>query len=164
MKSLNTIQNAFQKGENGNKNNKKGFTLIEMVIVTVIVGILATALVPRLMSYYERARDVQRIQDITLIANASFQFKIDNGHYPSFKDHIPNFNPSSTYNTTFSNGKFTLWYSPNINGGTWCIVDKVGAGYRDADNDQDCSTAAVLEPLLAPYLTLMPVPKKPYVI
>ncbi len=39
---------------------KKTFTLIEMLIVVVIIGILAAALIPRLQGVQGRARDVQR--------------------------------------------------------------------------------------------------------
>ena len=41
-------------------SRKKSFTLIEMLIVVVIIGILAAALIPRLQGVQGRARDVQR--------------------------------------------------------------------------------------------------------
>ena len=49
---------------------KKTFTLIEMLIVIVIIGILAAALIPRLQSVQERARDTRRKTDISAIYNA----------------------------------------------------------------------------------------------
>lgn len=61
---------------------KKAFTLIEMLIVIVIIGILATALIPRLQSVQARARDTKRKTDLRNIYNANEIYFIDNGAYP----------------------------------------------------------------------------------
>ena len=53
------------------KTIRKTFTLIEMLIVIVIIGILAAALVPRLQSVQARARDTQRKSDLRQIYNAN---------------------------------------------------------------------------------------------
>lgn len=60
---------------------KKSFTLIEMLIVIVIIGILATALVPRLQDVQARARDTKRKTDIRNIYNANEIYFMDNGNY-----------------------------------------------------------------------------------
>ena len=39
-----------------NSKNKKGFTLVELVVVIAIIGILAAILVPTMMSYIKKAR------------------------------------------------------------------------------------------------------------
>lgn len=61
---------------------KKTFTLIEMLIVIVIIGILAAALIPRLQSVQGRARDTKRKTDFTQIHNALLIYNTDNGWYP----------------------------------------------------------------------------------
>ena len=61
----------------------KTFTLIEMLIVIVIIGILAAALVPRLQSVQGRARDTKRKVDMRTIANALEIYLTDNGNYYS---------------------------------------------------------------------------------
>ena len=38
------------------KSNKKGFTLVELVVVIAIIGILAAILVPTMMNYVKKAR------------------------------------------------------------------------------------------------------------
>lgn len=58
---------------------RKSFTLIEMLIVIVIIGILAAALVPRLQAVQARARDSKRKVDLRTIFNANEIYRTDNG-------------------------------------------------------------------------------------
>lgn len=54
-----------------NKNlKKKGFTLIELVIVIAIIGILAAVLVPQYTGFTDRANNVQALTDAKQIATA----------------------------------------------------------------------------------------------
>ncbi len=65
------------------RNNRKGFTLIELMIVIVIIGILATLLIPRIMERPEEARRVKAKMDIKSIESALKLYKIDSGSYPT---------------------------------------------------------------------------------
>lgn len=60
-----------------------GFTLIEVMVVVVILGILAAIIVPKIMSRPEQARMVKVKQDITAIQSALDLYKLDNGLYPT---------------------------------------------------------------------------------
>src|ERR1700722_10957228 len=60
-----------------------GFTLIEVMVVVVILGILAAIIVPKIMSRPEQARIVKVKQDILAIQSALDLYKLDNGTYPS---------------------------------------------------------------------------------
>jgi general secretion pathway protein G len=66
-----------------NCRKTSGFTLIEVMVVVVILGILAAMIVPRIMSRPEQARMVKAKQDITAIQSALDLYKLDNGFYPS---------------------------------------------------------------------------------
>jgi len=60
-----------------------GFTLIEVMVVVVILGILAAIIVPKIMSRPEQARMVKVKQDILAIQSALDLYKLDNSIYPT---------------------------------------------------------------------------------
>src|SRR3982750_1149943 len=60
-----------------------GYTLIEIMVVVVILGILAAMIVPKIMSRPEQARIVKVKQDILAIQSGLDLYKLDNGFYPS---------------------------------------------------------------------------------
>lgn len=64
------------------KNAKQGFTLIEMLIVIVIIGILIAALVPRLSSARGRANDIARKADLAQVGVALVAYQIDHAKFP----------------------------------------------------------------------------------
>ena len=63
--------------------NQKGFSLIEIMVVVVILGILAALVVPKIISRPDEARVVKAKQDTLAIQSALDLYKLDNGFYPS---------------------------------------------------------------------------------
>ena len=102
---------------------KKAFTLIEMLIVIVIIGILAAALIPRLLSVQGRARDTKRKADLQQIGSALAIYKIDNSGFP------------------------------NISGSTWNSVVGYISGYLTAVPNDPLNTSTVAGDLAGGYLT-----------
>ena len=66
-----------------NKAQLRGFTLIEVMVVLVILGILATLVVPRIMSRPDEARIIAAKQDINSIGQALKLYRLDNQGYPT---------------------------------------------------------------------------------
>jgi general secretion pathway protein G len=61
----------------------RGFTLIEIMVVVVILAILAALIVPKLMSRPDEARVIAAQQDIRAIVQALKLYRLDNLRYPS---------------------------------------------------------------------------------
>ena len=66
-----------------NRRRIGGFTLIEILVVIVIIGILATLVVPKLMTRPDEARMVAAKQDIQTILQSLKIYRLDNGRYPT---------------------------------------------------------------------------------
>ncbi|MFA7605903.1 MAG: type II secretion system major pseudopilin GspG [Rhodocyclaceae bacterium] len=62
---------------------QRGFTLIEIMVVIVILGVLASLVVPRIMSRPDEARVVAAKQDIATLMQALKLYKLDNRSYPT---------------------------------------------------------------------------------
>ena len=63
--------------------NQRGFTLIELMVVIVILGVLAGLIIPRIMGRPEEARRMKARIQIESIETALKLYKLDNGPYPS---------------------------------------------------------------------------------
>jgi prepilin-type N-terminal cleavage/methylation domain-containing protein len=63
--------------------NKKGFTLVELLVVVAIIGILAAVSVVSLNTARARARDSRRVADVRQIQTALELYYNDMGTYPA---------------------------------------------------------------------------------
>lgn len=63
--------------------DNRGFSLIELMVVIVILGILAAFIGPKLMGRTEQAKNVQTRVQIESLETALKLYKLDNGFYPS---------------------------------------------------------------------------------
>jgi general secretion pathway protein G len=63
--------------------DEKGITFIEIIVVIIVLGILATFVAPRIFSWVDEARRTQSKNQITSLKSAAELFYLDNGFYPS---------------------------------------------------------------------------------
>jgi general secretion pathway protein G len=66
-----------------NHQKNAGFTLIEIMVVVVILGILGALIVPNLISRPDEARVQAALSDIAQVGTALDLYRLDNGNYPS---------------------------------------------------------------------------------
>lgn len=64
-------------------NGNQGFTLIEILVVIVILGVLAGLIIPRIMDRPEEAKQLKAKIQIESLETALNLYKLDNGRYPS---------------------------------------------------------------------------------
>jgi general secretion pathway protein G len=65
------------------KRGQRGFTLIELMVVIVILGILAGLIIPRIMGRPDEARRAKARIQIENLETALKLYRLDNGHYPT---------------------------------------------------------------------------------
>jgi len=99
------------------KQKTRGFTLIEVMVVVVILSILAAIIVPRVMDRPDTARLVKVQSDIRAIESALNLYKLDNFDYPSTEEGLDALVPK--YIARLSNdpwGNPYLYLSPGLHG------------------------------------------------
>jgi general secretion pathway protein G len=99
------------------KQKTRGFTLIEVMVVVVILSILAAIIVPRVMDRPDTARLVKVQSDIRAIESALNLYKLDNFDYPSTEEGLEALVPK--YIARLSNdpwGNPYLYLSPGLHG------------------------------------------------
>ncbi len=80
------IEDAAMKtdeAETARRRKSSGFTLIEIMVVIVILGILAGLIVPRIMGRPEEARRTKAALTLRSLDSALKLYKLDNGVYPT---------------------------------------------------------------------------------
>ncbi|MGB2681506.1 MAG: type II secretion system major pseudopilin GspG [Candidatus Competibacter sp.] len=79
---LSSLVNARRR-RNRFASRQRGFTLIEVMVVVVILSILAAVVVPRIMDNPDKARVVKAKQDIRVIKNQLDLYRLHNFRYPT---------------------------------------------------------------------------------
>ncbi len=88
--------------------SRRGFTLIEILVVCFIIGVLFVIVIQSLNSAQVKARDARRLKDLDTMQAAVEQYYRDNGHYP-----ITNCSMGGVAATRWTSFDSTL-YGPNV--------------------------------------------------
>ena len=65
------------------RRSSRGFTLLELMVVIVIIGVLAALIAPKILNRVGEAKITAAQTDISTLMNALKTYKLDNGRYPS---------------------------------------------------------------------------------
>jgi prepilin-type N-terminal cleavage/methylation domain-containing protein len=68
------------------KTKSKGFTIVELLIVIVVIAILATLVIVTFTGIQQKARDSQRQTDVNALDSHLEAFYADKGYYPTLND------------------------------------------------------------------------------
>lgn len=95
------------------KYTSRWFTLVELLVIIAIIGIIAAALFPSLMSYLARGRDAQRIASLKEIWSAIINYQTDNSVLPIGTSTSTGSIPNCTNTLILSNFIAKFPYDPN---------------------------------------------------
>ena len=101
------------------RNRSQGFTIIELLIVIVVIGILAGLVLNAFGNIQERARDTERQNDINTIHTQLELYYTENSAYPASLNDLSDLNPEAE---TAPNAGETYTFTPTTNTGTACTT------------------------------------------
>lgn len=67
-------------------NRQSGFTLIEVMVVVVILGVLAALIVPNVIGQGDKARAGTTVSTLATVSNSLDLYRLDNGKYPTTQE------------------------------------------------------------------------------
>ena len=122
----------FYSGEDMKKMNYKGFTLIEVLVVVLIIGILAAVALPQYKKAVEKTKVSEALMNTQIILDSMQRFLLKNGGFPSenveFKDFADVDLSGGEWNDKSYITKDFEYYYPFC-GSTFCSVEIYKHGY-----------------------------------
>lgn len=124
--------------------DKRGFTIVELLIVIVVIGILAALVLNSFRGVQERARDTERRTDTNSIATQLEVYYTDNAGYPVFTGEV---NTDSWITANLKGADLNAWRAPNLSANSMvnsATPTKNQYGYTPLDADG--TTACTVNP------------------
>jgi prepilin-type N-terminal cleavage/methylation domain-containing protein len=123
--------------------NSRGFTIVELLIVIVVIGILAALVLTSFRGVQERARDTERRTDTNSVATQLEVYYTDNGGYPQYTGQV---DTDSWITANLKGADLNAWRAPGFNTNTMTnsatpSKDQYGYTPLQSDGTTACTTA-----------------------
>ena len=122
-----TIELTRKVNYSHKKTSKNGFSLLELLVVILILGILAAAVVPKVVGAGDKAKVDLVCVNMKGAANALKMFKLDNGMYPETEEGFEALqsNPDSDKYSNYASSSY-LEHLPKDSWGAKMVYIKTG--------------------------------------
>ena len=85
---LKKIREKLDSAVSGKRNRNAGFSLIEVIAVTIIIGVMATMLMPAIDGAGSKARNAKLKNDLATLDQAIATYKLEQGNVPASLDNL----------------------------------------------------------------------------
>jgi type IV pilus assembly protein PilA len=91
-----------------NKKSEKGFTLVELLVVIIIIGILAAIALPNFLSQGAKAKQTEAKQNVGLVNRVQTAYRSENNGFATSFDTLATGTLAGTLNASTANYSYTL--------------------------------------------------------
>jgi prepilin-type N-terminal cleavage/methylation domain-containing protein len=128
------------------KKRDQGFTIVELLIVIVVIGILALLVITTYSGIQQKARNSKRQTDIQSLQTQMEAYYSQNGHYPSLTDmnsaswrqtNMKSLDPGALTDPSNPTQSATLVAAPVARSYAYAVTDSSGASCES--NDTNCA-------------------------
>jgi len=114
----------------------RGFTLIEIMVVVVILGLLSTLVVTNVIDNMKRARETKASTDVAVVYDAARMFHLDHGIWPSLAQLVERDKRGHRYLESLPRDPWDHDYQLRLVEADGCEVRSLGAdGAPDTEDD-----------------------------
>lgn len=126
------------------KNRKEGFTIVELLIVIVVIGILALLVITTYSGIQQKARNSKRQSDVAALQTQLEAFYQQSGYYPSLadlnnatwlRDNMKSLDQNALVDPSNATQSKTLVASPAAKSYSYAVTDASGASCEATDSN-----------------------------